>query len=183
MSLDSGLAHLLLLEPSGWIITDFADISRRQSPARAGRDGRGHLATGQNLRLAEFNLGIERREMRQANDGVGSVQPHANDIDAGSRFEHKDTLRKIDVGASEKEAGSVSDNFSDVDPWLTYYFWPCKVLIWRRLPQSGVREALAPQRAQQQWGASRGRCGAIFSGRRSGRWQGEKVFGSWENGD
>jgi hypothetical protein len=41
--------------------------------------------------------------MRKTDDCVGSVQPHANDIDDGSGFCHRDTLRKSNSGARGNE--------------------------------------------------------------------------------
>jgi hypothetical protein len=39
----------------------------------------------------------------ESNEGVGSVQPHANDIDYGRGFLHRDTVRKIKSCARENE--------------------------------------------------------------------------------
>ncbi len=41
--------------------------------------------------------------MRETNDRVGSVQPHANDIDDGRCLRHRDTVRKFNSGARENE--------------------------------------------------------------------------------
>ena len=88
---------------SGGIVADLSDIARLQAPARAGRDGGGHLASRENFGNAEFNLGIKGGEVRETDERVGSVQPHANDIDDGRSFCHRDTLRKSNSGARGNE--------------------------------------------------------------------------------
>ena len=103
MRLDSGLLHLLLLQESRRIVADFTDVACLQSPSRAGSDGGGHLPARENFRNAEFDLGIKSREVREADDRVGSVQPHANDIDDGNGFCHRDTVRKSHSGARGNE--------------------------------------------------------------------------------
>ena len=103
MRFDPGPEHFILLEDAGRIVPDLPDITGLQSPARTGSNRGGHLASGKNFRHAKFDLRIEGREMRKTDKRVGSVQPHANDIDDGRSLWHTDTLRKSEFGARGNE--------------------------------------------------------------------------------
>ena len=103
MRLYSGLPHFFLLKKPGSIVADLANVAGLQSPARASCDSRGHLAAWKDLGNAELHLGIKCREMREADERIGGIQPHADDINDGCRFRHTDTLRKSESGARENE--------------------------------------------------------------------------------
>ena len=107
MRLNPGSLHFISLKLRSGIIANFPGIPGFQSPTRTGYHRTGDLASGQNFRDAELNLGIEGREVRQANDGIGGVQSDADNVRNGKRIRHTSTLRKFRSDAREMRCNRV----------------------------------------------------------------------------
>src|SRR5712692_3215676 len=119
--LDAGAGKLAVLQFGGPIVAHFADVSRTQAPLLAGNQRARHLAAGMDLSREELDLGIESREMGQADQGIGGVQADAGDIDDGELRGHGDsTVNQGNGFSSAKPWTSASDNFDRLQRELTY---------------------------------------------------------------
>src|SRR5712692_1024595 len=135
--LDAGAGKLALLQFGGPIVAHFADVSRTQAPLLAGNQRARHLAAGMDLSREELDLGIESREMGQADQSIGGVQADAGDIDDGELRGHAgSTVNQGNGFSSANPWMSASDNFDRLQRELTYRRSPI-----RPAPTAGGRRS------------------------------------------
>ena len=79
--LDAGVGEGLAVEGGGGIVAEFADVAGAESPALAGDDGGGDLASGKDRGVAVFHLRASGGIGRQWDNGVCGVETNADEID------------------------------------------------------------------------------------------------------
>lgn len=91
--------ELAALEFGGIIFANFADVASFEAPGLACGHGAGDLSSGEARGAANLNLGIASGEVRELDQGVGSVEAYAGDVcerDFGGRLcRHGATVAKI----------------------------------------------------------------------------------------
>ena len=87
-------AEFTLVEFGCGVIADDADVVAAESPTLAGDERSGYLASGHDASAEHLDFGAERREAREAQDGVGGVFADAEDVE--SRSAHKVVVQGIE---------------------------------------------------------------------------------------
>lgn len=80
MSFNSCAFEFEALKFGGIIFANFADVASFEAPGLAGGHGAGDLPSGEARGAANLNLGIASGEVRQLDQGVGSVEAYAGDV-------------------------------------------------------------------------------------------------------
>ena len=83
MGFDAEIGEFGAVQGGGEVVADFADVAGAESPGLAGDHGGGGLSAGENAGGAEFDLGAGCGIVVQRDEGVGSVEADADDVDRG----------------------------------------------------------------------------------------------------
>src|SRR5713101_511836 len=83
MRLDAEARKFRAMERCGAVVTDLAHVARAQAPLLASNHRGGDLAAGQHFRGSKFDLGPARGIVRDGNQRVSGVEPHADDVKLG----------------------------------------------------------------------------------------------------
>jgi len=83
LGLDAGAGELAAVEIGGFVLAELADVSGAQSPVLAGYDRGGYLSAGEDGGGSIFDFGALRGVMRERDQGVGCVEPYADQVDYG----------------------------------------------------------------------------------------------------
>lgn len=79
-SMDAGAGEGVAVEAGGVIFTELTDVAGAQAPVGAGDDGGGDLAAGESAGAGELDFGAAGGVLGDGDDGVGSVETDADDI-------------------------------------------------------------------------------------------------------
>ena len=80
----AGAFEFALMEATGIVFADFADVTSVESPGLAGDDGGSGLAAGHDAGVGELGFGSSGGEMGEGDEGVDCVQSDADEVDLWS---------------------------------------------------------------------------------------------------
>src|SRR5882762_2340262 len=83
MSFDPRLRKFRAMEFGRAVVPDLAHVASAQAPLLAGNHGGSDLAAREHLRGSKFYFGPARGIVRDGNESIGSVEPHADNIKLG----------------------------------------------------------------------------------------------------